>query len=164
MILQYSKIPQYYWLLKKNSSSWHTNSKKIRTLFHGTRALSQSLLKIMYSTSVKNRRNNYSSGDVDEAITKIQTVKSVHKYGISRQTIVWKYVEEKRPGYLTVMGDTEEMDLVQWVLAMQKQGLQVGREMITQKASEIHRYTFGSTRSLVSVGRGWCEQFISRHG
>ena len=106
---------------------------------------------------MKKRRNNYSSGDVDEAITKIQTggipqEKSVHKYGISRQTIVRKYVEEKRPGYLTVMGDTEEMDLVQWVLAMQKQGLQVGREMITQKASEIHCYMFSSMRSVGSVG------------
>ena len=59
---------------------------------------------------------------------------------------------------------SEEKYLVQWVLAMHKQGLPVGREMIIQKASEVHRYMFGSTRSLGSVGQVWCEQFMIRHG
>ena len=45
---------------------------------------------------------------------------------------------ENIPGSLPVMGDAPEKDLVQWALAMQKQGLPVGREMIIQKASDIH--------------------------
>ena len=65
-------------------------------MFHGERALSeQSLLKMISSPSVKKRKNNYSSGDVDEAITKIQTgeilqAKAVCKYGIPRQTLARK--------------------------------------------------------------------------
>ena len=43
-------------------------------MFHGERAMSdQSLIKMRSSPSAKNRRKNYSSGDVDKAITKIQT-------------------------------------------------------------------------------------------
>ena len=42
-------------------------------MFRGARALSQSLLKMMSSPSVKKTRKNYSSSDVDKATTKIQT-------------------------------------------------------------------------------------------
>ena len=65
-------------------------------MFHGVRALSdQSLLKMMSSPSVKNKRKNYSSGDVDKSITNIQTggisqAKSVCEYGIPRQTLAHK--------------------------------------------------------------------------
>ena len=61
-------------------------------MFHGLRTLSdQSLLKMMSSLSVKKRRNNYSSGDVDEAITKIQAgdilqAEAVREYDIPLQT------------------------------------------------------------------------------
>ena len=78
-----------------------------------------------YSPSVKKRRNNYSSGDVDEDIKKIQTGeisqdKAVHEYGITRQTLARKYrnkrynVADKRPGYLPVLGEETEKDLVRW--------------------------------------------------
>ena len=60
---------------------------------------------------------------------------------------------KKRPGSLPVMGEAVEKGLVQWALAMQKQGLLVGREMIIQKASEMHRYMFGSMQSVGSVSR-----------
>ena len=65
-------------------------------MFHCVRALSdQSLPKMMSSPSVKKRRKNYSSGDVDEAITKIQTgeisqAKAVREYGILRRTLARK--------------------------------------------------------------------------
>ena len=45
---------------------------------------------------------------------------------------------EKRTGSFTVLEEEPEKDFAQWSLAMQKQGLPVGREMIIQKASEIH--------------------------
>ena len=96
MLLQYSEILQYYWFLKKNSSWWHTDSKKIRTMFHGACALSyQSIIKMMFSPSVKKRRKNYYSGDFDEAITNIQTgdisqEKAVFEYGLPHQMLAQK--------------------------------------------------------------------------
>ena len=92
-------------------------------MFHGVRALSQPLLKMMPSPSVKNRRKNHSYGDVDIAITKIQTgeitqAKAVHKYLILRRILERKCknkrdnVEEKRPGSFPMMGQAEEKDLV----------------------------------------------------
>ena len=119
-------------------------------MFHGPRALSdQSVLKMMSSPSVKNRRKNYSSGDVDEAITNIRTgeisrAKAVKEYGIHSQTLVPKCknrrdnVAEKRPGSLPVLGESADKDLVQWALFMKKQGLPVGQDMIIHKASEMH--------------------------
>ena len=101
-------------------------------MFHGVRTLrEQSLLKMMSSLYVKKRRNNYSSGDVDEAITNIQKgeisqAKSVRKYGIPRQMLAQKcknkreIVAEKRPGSLPVLREAAEKDLLQWALAMQK--------------------------------------------
>ena len=120
------------------------------------------------SPSVKNMRKNYSSGDVDKSVTEIQTgdisqAKAVLKYGIPRQMLAHKCknrrnnVAEKRPGSCPVLGEAAYKDLVRWALAMQKQCLQVGREMIIQKASEIHCYMFGSMRSVGLVGRGWCD-------
>ena len=105
------------------------------------------------SPSAKKRRKNYYSGEIDKSITNIQTrkisqAKSVHKYGIPRQTLEYKCknktenVLENMPDSLPVLVDTEERNLVQWSLTMHKQSLPVGLEMITQKASEIHRYTF----------------------
>ena len=47
---------------------------------------------------------------------------------------------------------------------MQKQGHPVGRDIIIQKAYEIHCHMFGSMRSVVPVVRGWCDQFMSQHG
>ena len=130
---------------------------------------------MMSSPSVIKKRKNYSSGDVDEAIKNIQIgdishAKSVCKYEIPIQTLVPECknkiddVEEKRLGSLTVLGEAAEKDLVQWSLVIQKQGLLVGRDMIIQKASEIHCYMFGSIRSVGSVGWGWCDQFVSRQG
>ena len=124
---------------------------------------------------MKKRRNNYSSGDVDEDIKKIQTGeisqdKAVHEYGITRQTLARKYrnkrynVADKRPGYLPVLGEETEKDLVRWELAIQKQGLLVGQDIISQKNFEIHRYMFGSMRSVGSAGRGCCDLFMSQHG
>ena len=71
---------------------------------------------------------------------------------------------EERPCYLPVLREAVEKDLVKWALAMHKQGLPMGREMMIQKTSEIHRYMFGSTRSVGSVGQGWCDRFMSRLG
>ena len=94
-------------------------------MFHGVRALSdQSLINIMYSPSVKKRRDNYSSGDVDEAITKIQTgdisqEKAVHGYGIPRQMLAQKYNNKRdnvvynKPVSLPVLVEALEKDLVQ---------------------------------------------------
>ena len=84
-------------------------------MFHGVRELSdQSLLNMMTYPSVKNRRNNYSSGDADEATTNIQTgeisqAKAVRKYGIRLQTLAQKYrnkienVAENRTGSISVL-------------------------------------------------------------
>ena len=66
-------------------------------MFHGARALSeQSLLKMMYFPSVRRNKKNYSYGDVDVAITKIQTgeisqAKAVREYGIPRRMLAQKY-------------------------------------------------------------------------
>ena len=85
-------------------------------MFHGECALSdQSLLKMMVSPSVKKRRKNYSSGDVDEAIKKIQTgetsqAKAVCEYGIPLRTLARECdnkvdnVVEKRTGSIPMMG------------------------------------------------------------
>ena len=71
---------------------------------------------------------------------------------------------DKRPGSLPVMGEATDKYFFQWDLVMQKQGLQVGWKMITQKVYEIHLYVFGSMCSVGSVGKGWCDIFMSRHG
>ena len=84
-------------------------------MFH-VHALSQTLLKMVSSPSVKKRRKNCSSVEVDESITNIQTgyisqVKAVCEYGITRQTLLLKCENkrenepEKRPGSLPVLGD-----------------------------------------------------------
>ena len=142
-------------------------------MLHGASALiDQSLLKMMSSPSVKKRRKNYSSFDVDKSITRIKTgeishAKAVCKYVILRQTLARKFrnkrenVSEKSPGSLPVMGEAAEKYLVQWSLAMKKHGLLVGREIIIQKAFEIQRYMFGSMRSVGSAGQGWCVRFMS---
>ena len=70
---------------------------------------------------------------------------------------------DNRPGYLPVMGEAAEKDFVQWALAVQKQGLPVGRKIVIQKAYEIHRYMFGSMSSVGSVRWGWCDLFMSRN-
>ena len=145
-------------------------------MLHGASALSdQSLLKMMSSPSMKKRRKNYSSDNADKAIKNIETgeisqAKAVREYGIPHRTLARKCknkrenVAEKRPCTLPVLGEAAEKGLVQWALAMQKQGLPVGWEMTIHKASETHRYMFGSMCSVGSVGRGWCDQFMSRHG
>ena len=137
-------------------------------MFHCACALiDQSLLKMMYSSSIKNRRNNYSSDDVDKAITKIQTgdvsqAKVVCKYGIQRRTLAGKCknkvenVAENIPGSLTVMVNAAETFLVQWYCVMHKQGLPVVQEMIIHSASEIHCYMFVFMRSVVLVVWVWC--------
>ena len=66
------------------------------------------------------------------------------------------------PCYLHVLGEVADKYVVQWSLAIQKQDLPVGREMITKKASEIHCCMISSMRSIGSVGWGWCDQFMSR--
>ena len=127
----------------------------------------QSLLNMICSPSAKNKISNYSSSDVDEAIKEIQTgemaqVKAVREYGILFQTLVQKCknkienVEKRSPGLIPVPGEVADKDLVKWALAMQKQGLLLGWDMIIHKASEIHRQMFGSMRSVGSVVRGWC--------
>ena len=133
-------------------------------MFHCAHALIQSLLNLMFSLSVKRRSNNYSSGDIDKDTTKIQTgdisqLKAVREYVIPGWTLARKCnnkienVSEKRPVSLSMLGEAAEKYLVQWVLAMQKRGISLGREMIIQKVSEIHRYMFGSTHFLGSVGQ-----------
>ena len=99
-------------------------------MFHGACTLSdQSLLKMVPSPSLKKRRKNYSSGDVGEAITKIQTgeilqVKAVLVYGIQHLTLARKCknklenVAENRPCSLPVLGEAAEKDLVQWAFVM----------------------------------------------
>ena len=63
-----------------------------------------------------------------------------------------------------MLGEAAYKDLVQWAFAMQKQCLQVGREIIIQKASEINRYIFGSIQSVGSVCWRWCDLFMSLYG
>ena len=145
-------------------------------MFHGEYEMSdQSLLKMVSSPYMEKRRNNYSSDDFDEAITNIKTgeisqAKEVLKYGIPRRMLASTCknkrdnVAYKRPGPITFLGESEEKDLAERDLAMQKQGLSVGRETIIHKASEIHRHMFGSMCSYGSVGWGWRDQFMSQHG
>ena len=71
---------------------------------------------------------------------------------------------EKTPGSLPVLVEAAEKYLLIWSLYIHEQGLPVEQETITQNASEIHRYMFVSMRSVGSVGWGWCDQFMSRHG
>ena len=174
----YLSIPKYCNIigcLNKNIILWHTNNNKIRTTFHGAHAMSHSLLKIISYPSVKKRRKNYSSADIDKAITNIQAgditrTKAVCGYGIPRQTLARKCknekenVAEKMPCSLPVLGETSEKDLVQWSLATQKQGLPMGRETVIKMNSEINRYMFVSVCSVWLVGPGWCDQFRSWHG
>ena len=71
---------------------------------------------------------------------------------------------EKSAGPIPVLVEATEKDLVQWALAMQKQGLPVGRDLMIQKASEICRYIFGFMCSVGLVGHRWCDRFKNRHG
>ena len=64
------------------------------------------------------------------------------------------------PGLIPVLGEVAEKDFLKWALAMQKQGLPMGQDMIIQKVQEIHHYMCESMHSVVSVGRGWCDQFM----
>ena len=64
---------------------------------------------------------------------------------------------EKRSGPTALLGEATEKDLVQWDLAIKKQGLPMGWDMIIQKAQEIHHYMYGSIHSVGSVGCGWCD-------
>ena len=77
------------------------------------------------------KRDNYSSGEIDKSITKIQTgeisqVKSVCGYGILRCTLEINSnkkidnVEDKRPSQNPFLGEAAEKDLVQWFHVMQK--------------------------------------------
>ena len=79
-------------------------------------------------------RNILSSGDVDEATTKIKTgeisqAKEVLKYGIPRRMLASTCknkrdnVAYKRPGPINFLGESDEKDLAERDLAMQKQGL-----------------------------------------
>ena len=45
---------------------------------------------------------------------------------------------------------------------MQKQGIPVGHDMIIQKDQDINFLMNGSTRSVGSVVRVWCDQFINQ--
>ena len=65
-----------------------------------------------------------------------------------------------RPGPTPILKEATEKDFVKWALAMQKQGLPVGRDIIIQKAQEIHHYMYGYLHYVGSVGRGWCKLFI----
>ena len=98
----------------------------------------------MSSLSAK-RRKNYSSCDVSEAISKVETgnisrSKSVHDYGIPRQTLSMlckkkrENVTAKRPDPAPVLGAEAEDDLVHWSLVMQKHVLPVVWDMIIQKS------------------------------
>ena len=71
---------------------------------------------------------------------------------------------DKSPGPIPVPGEAAETDLMQWGPCHAENGLPVGREKRIQKAYEINHYMFGSMRSVVSVGRGWCDIFMSRNG
>ena len=85
-----------------------------------------------YSVSLREKkRKNYSSSDVDEDITKIQTgeisqAKDVCKYGILCQTLVRTFknktekVSDNRTGPTPVVVNLTEKDLVQWSLFMKK--------------------------------------------
>ena len=66
----------------------------------------------------------------------------------------------KRPGLNPVMGEAEEKDLLPRALAMQRQGLPVGWDMMIQKAQEIHCYMYVSLCSVGSVGLGWFKRFM----
>ena len=90
-------------------------------MFHGACTLSQTLLEMISSPSVKKRRENNSYGDAYKAITKIETgeishMKEVRGHGILRQTMAQKCknkrenVAEKRPGSLPVLGEAAEKD------------------------------------------------------
>ena len=46
---------------------------------------------------------------------------------------------------------------------MKKHGLLVGRNMIINKAQDIHFLIFGSTSSVEFVGHGWCNLFINNN-
>ena len=70
-------------------------------------------------------------------------------------------VAEKRPGSIPVLGEATYKALLQWVLAIHKQGLPVGREMIIHRTSEIYRYMFGSMGSVGLVSWIWCDIFMS---
>ena len=94
--------------------------------------------------------NNYYSGEVDEAIKSIKTgkisqAKAVCEYGTLCGTLERKCnkkrenVSEKNPGPNPVLGEEAGKDLVHWKLSMQKQGLSVVRDILIQKAQDIHR-------------------------
>ena len=101
-----------------------------RVLIYMARAPSdQSLLTMMSSPSAKNKRNNYSSGDVEEAIRNIETVeisqvKAIREYGIPRQTLERKCKEkrenvaDKRTVPTPVLGEESDKDLVQFAITM----------------------------------------------
>ena len=74
---------------------------------------------------MKKKRNNYSSGESDESITKFQTgeiqqVRLVCEYGIQCQELAQTYknkienVAEKSTGSFPVLGEAIEKDLVHW--------------------------------------------------
>ena len=44
---------------------------------------------------------------------------------------------------------------------MQEYGLPVGRDLIILKSEDIYCLMYGSMRYVVSMGHGWCDQFMN---
>jgi len=106
---------------------------------------------------------------VAEAINGAKIVNLVAKYGIPDKTLrrmIERHkngVEKRKPGPAPILGKGAEDDLYAWVVAMQRQGYPVSRDVLTAKANAIYHEMHGNLRSSGSIGRGWCDRFFNRY-
>ncbi|DBA02353.1 TPA: LOW QUALITY PROTEIN: hypothetical protein N0F65_007172 [Lagenidium giganteum] len=71
-------------------------------------------------------------------------------------------IVDKSPGPSPILGDAEQ-DLYDWAVGMQCKGYPVSRPMLLIKRQEVYSAIFGKTRTVGTIGLGWCERFLQRH-
>ena len=119
------------------------------------------------------RRKRYAVTDVKNALTFIDEGNSVmdayRMFGVPERTLrrMLKRKREgeivKKPGPNPILTLDNERDLVDWVIAMQKQGLPVTRFMVLEKANEIFHELYGGTRSVGKLSESWLNKLMLRH-
>mmetsp|Transcript_29271 Transcript_29271/g.44918 ORF Transcript_29271/g.44918 Transcript_29271/m.44918 type:complete len:164 (+) Transcript_29271:31-522(+) len=119
-------------------------------------------------------RKQYAEADLQNAIAeysngaKLKLVSELFPH-VPKRTItrgakrLKEGIAKKRPGPDPVLSDQAEMDLVAWVIRMQKEGFPVSRDTILVKGNEVNRQIYSPTQSAGFLKQGWLNQFMARH-
>ena len=108
----------------------------------------------------KRWREEDAAAAIEEVKAGETVVRVVAKYGVPERTLRRKLQRcragqvDKKPGPQPILGSSQEADLYQWVIGMQREGFTVTRDMLLIKANEIYHVIFGNLRSSGSIGRG----------